>query len=286
MNIVFVADIFVKDYPIGGGEKSNDEFIYLTTKMGHNIISKNSYLLSLKEIEQYNKQNYSFIIANFICLQHKIKEYITNNCKYLIIEHDHKYLKNRNPREYNNFKAPPGEIINYDFYKNAKVVVCQSNLHKDILLSNLKINNVISLGGNFWSDDELNYIKSIKKQEKNDVASVLNFSSNPSKGTDLAINYCVKNKIKYKLIEPTSTKEFLSQISHNKYLVFIPRTPETLSRIVIEAKMLDVQVKTIKKLIGACNEKWWEEYNSEQLLNYMMNEKNNFCKSIIQYLEK
>lgn len=284
VNIVFLADLFVKDLPYGGGEKSNDELCKIARNNGHNVIELNCHLATLKKIYEYHEKNYVFIIANFICLESKIKNYITKNCKYIIIEHDHKYLLNRNPGLYPNFIAPSEQIINIDFYKNAKAVWCQSKIHKEVVEKNLHLNNIQSIGGNFWSDEELDYIANIRTDDKKGVATIVDYKGNNSKGTELSIKHCIDNNIRYSLVDLRETKEFLFELSQNKYLVFIPRTLETLSRIVIEAKMLDVKVKTIKKLIGAASEPWFE-LNSIFLVNYFRNNKIKFYNRIIESLK-
>ena len=63
-----------------------------------------------------------FIVSNFINLHEDSKDYIEKNTDYVIYEHDHKYLKSRNPAMYEDYLAPEEEIINYNFYKSAKAV--------------------------------------------------------------------------------------------------------------------------------------------------------------------
>ena len=84
-----------------------------------------------------------------------------NNKKYIIYEHDHKYLKTRDPANYPNYKAPESDIINIDFYKSAKKVLCQSSFHKSIIEKNTQLNNVQNLSGNLWSDYSLQIMEKI-----------------------------------------------------------------------------------------------------------------------------
>ena len=42
----------------------------------------------------------------------------------------------------------------------------------------------------------------------------------------------------------------------NKSLVFLPETPETLSRVIVEARMMNMGVVT-NKLVGAASEPWY-----------------------------
>lgn len=280
MKIVFIADIFASELPYGGGEKSNEELCRLIKEDGHEIIKLHTYLIKPEDASAFVKGGYKFIIANFICLSEQLKDFFAKHAQYIIIEHDHKYLAGRDPGKFENYLAPQSEIVNYEFYKNAKAVICQSKLHKEVVERNLKLKNIKSIGGNFWSDDELDYIIDIRKENKKDIASIPNFYGCVSKGTDLAIGYCIKNNIKYEMIPKMPTKEFLSEISKNKYLVFIPKTLETLSRIVVESKMLEITVKTIKPLIGACSEPWWG-LESVFLVNYMKDNKKKFYNIVL-----
>ena len=56
-----------------------------------------------------------YLISNFINLNQQVKDYITNNCNYIIYEHDHKYLRSRNPALFKEYRAPKEEIINEKF---------------------------------------------------------------------------------------------------------------------------------------------------------------------------
>ena len=42
---------------------------------------------------------------------------------------------------------------------NAKAIFAQSKLHKEVIEKNLKINNIISLGMNLWTDKQLAIIE-------------------------------------------------------------------------------------------------------------------------------
>lgn len=283
MKIFFIADFFVDKLFAGGGEKSNDEFINQCRKLNNEVITKESYYVTLEEIKKMNEDGYRFIIANFLLLHTEVLNYITKNCKYIIIEHDHKYLESRNPGLYRNFIAPKSDIRFIEFYKNSIKIICQSNLHKEIMQKNLELDNIMTINGNFWSDDELKYIEENRELiKKSSLCCIIDYSGNLSKGTDLAIQYCISNKLPYKLINVMPFRFYIDEISRHHTFVFIPRTPETFSRIIVEAKMLGTNIKTIKKLIGACNEEWWDKYSSKELIEYFLYNKENFTKIILQ----
>jgi hypothetical protein len=74
-------------------------------------------------------------------------------------------------------------------------------------------------------------------------------------------------------------KMFLNQIAKNKKLIFLPQTPETFSRLIIEAKMLNVE-SIINKNIGASYEDWFFNLNGQELINFMKNKKYEIVETI------
>ena len=132
-SVIFIADFFADQIP-GGGELNNEELINILGKRGCIINKTLSHTVNPEFVEENSNQN--FIVANFANLNTESKEALYNK-KYIIYEHDHKYLPERNPSLYEGYVAPPEKIINFDFYKNAAVVICQSQFHENIVRNNL-----------------------------------------------------------------------------------------------------------------------------------------------------
>ena len=264
MKILFIADFFA-DQVNGGGELNNSVLIDLLRDKGHEILCANSHLVS-----EYNiLSSDAIIVSNFINLSEQNKGAIQRK-KYIIYEHDHKYLRNRNPAIYKNFKAPSQAIVNYEFYKHAKAVFCQSKFHADVVKKNLEMDNIISVGGNLWTEQTLKSLSLLSKNDKHDRCSIM--SSNIShKGMDHAKFYCGKNNLEYDLISPCEHSEFLKKLGANSTLVFFPKTPETLSRIIVEARMMNMKVVT-NGLVGAVSESWFAE-KGEKLVDIMRNKR-------------
>ena len=63
--------------------------------------------------------------------------------------------------------------------------------------------------------------------------------------------------------------DFLDQLSNNRIFVFLPKTPETLSRVVVEARMMGMSVRT-NGLVGASHEPWFE-LKGDDLIEHMLN---------------
>ena len=257
MKIVFIADFFA-DQVLGGGELNNEELINNLTSDGHEIIKINSHDVTRNFIES-NSQS-AFIVANFINLSIECIASLYDK-KYVIYEHDHKYIPSRNPGIYENFKAPQADLVNVGFYRKASAVFCQSQFHKDIVGRNLSEVNLISLGGNLWPEDSLNFMEEMAHTKKAARCSIMD-SPIEHKGTREAVGYCEYKNYQYDLISSDSYEEFLSLLGKNRTLVFFPKTPETLSRIVVEARMMGMSV-VVNKMIGATREEWYKQKGAD-----------------------
>ena len=224
------------------------------------------------------------ILGNFLGLAVDVAEEITSNYSYIIYEHDHKYLRNRDPSPFDDFKAPPEMLINQELYKNAKAILCQSKLHKDVVEKNLSLPNVVNLSGNLWSKEALDYIESIAtmQEDKNDKCSIM-YSNFPNKNVEGSIRYCKIKELEYDKIMPCSHEEFLNNLNKNKSLVFFPKTLETLSRIVIEARMMNCKIIT-NKMIGAASEDWFK-LKGKALIDEMRNRRESIPNKVLAAFE-
>ena len=270
--IVYISDFFVEH--VLGGAEINDS-VLLTEVLDAEIERAQSHMVTVELLK--NNINNLIIISNFIYLSKNCKEYLQNNCKYIIYEHDHKYLISRNPGLFENYKAPPEEIINIDFYANALRIIAQSSFHKKIIEKNLNIKNIYNLGGNLWSDRSLTLLANLAKSQKNNVCSVMR-SNIAHKNTYEAVKFCKLKNISYTLIESASYEEFLFMLSQNNQFAFFPKTPETLSRVIVEARMLGNKIYT-NKMIGATHEDWFSLKGTE-LIEAMRAKKQQIKKEI------
>ena len=272
----FIADFFV-DQVAGGGELNNEIVIKDLISRKFKVEKINSHSMSLEVLKKM-KDDF-FIISNFINLPIESKEYLQENCNYVIYEHDHKYLITRNPADFEDYLAPKEAIVNYEFYRKAKAIFCQSKLHSEIVKKNLKLDNIENLGGNLWLDNDLEKMEEFASRDKKEKCSIMD-SIVGHKNTKGSVVYCKSKGHEYDLIEPCSYYDFLEKLSRNDKLVFFPRTPETLSRVIVESRMMNMKVITNKR-VGAISEDWFGLKGIE-LINFMKNKR----KEIITKVEK
>ena len=275
MRIVFVADFFVEQI-LGGGELNSEELIFMLQADGHEVLKYNSHEVTVETISEHKNDN--FIIANFCNLKNEVIASLYDK-RYVIYEHDHKYLKTRNPGVFKGFKAPKTELVNIQFYTNAIAVLCQSNFHLEIVKLNTGLNNLINLSGNIWSVDSLKFMRQQSAVEKFDKHAIME-SNIEHKNTADAIKYCRAKSIPYVLVSSNSYEKFLQSLGKNKTFIFLPKTPETLSRVIVEARMMNMGVVS-NKLIGATKEPWYQ-LKGESLIQVMMQKRCEIKNKVVE----
>ena len=277
---IFIDDFFLEDCLLGGGELNNYELIKCLEKKGVTVETVNSHLVSEEFIKSNIKKN--FIISNFWNLRNSCMNLLEQKGKYIIYEHDHKYLNIRDPSSFENYIAPKKNLINLNFYKNAIATICQSKLHQTVIKKNLEFENIHSVGGNLWSSETLDIVEKFSERDKEEKYSIM-ASPNPIKNTGVAIKYCKVKEYEYELIRMMPHTDFLDTISKNKGLVFFPRVLETLNRVVIEARMMNCQVVTNKK-VGATSEPWFS-LKGKELISKMREKREHIPKFVMELFD-
>ena len=134
-------------------------------------------------------------------------------------------------------------------------MLCQSQFHSNIIESNLGLNNIVNLSGNLWAPKSIELMTDAAKKSKNGKCAIMD-STIPHKNTREAELYCRAKNIPYELISSSNYYEFLSLLGGFSKFIFMPKTPETLSRVTVEARMMGLSVISNKN-IGATQEPWY-----------------------------
>lgn len=278
MNYIFISDFFF-DTIKGGAEICNDVLISELRK-DSDVITIQSREAHVEVIKAFKDRN--FIIANFMNLSQQSKEYLQNNCSYIIYEHDHKYLKTRNPTPFPDYKAPSHMLVNQVFYNKAKCVIAQSQKHKEIVEKNLPCATVIEADITLYHDEQLDHLEYLNSNQYMpdvymDGMFILN-SDIQHKGTIQSVQYCEKNHLKYAL-HKGEWRSMMKFLYGSDGLVFFPQTFETMSRLVVEARMLNKKV-ICPSNIGAIHQSWFKTLKGNDLIQYHRENKTKFLDKI------
>ena len=281
IKILYISDFHLNELKFGGAEYNDNEIINSLQESGCEV----TFVKSINITKNFLQQNYYDlkIISNFLFMDELSKKEIVRQGKYILYEHDHKYLASRNPAFHTNFLAPKTKIINRDLYFGANLVFCQSSFQETIIKKNLDINNTYNISGNIWSKKDLNKITELSKNKKQDLYSILECEMD-SKNMQGAIDFCKQKQYNYELIEDENYYRFLEKISKNIGLVFIPRSPETLSRICVEARMMGCKVIT-NQLVGVKYEDWFKK-NSEEIISEMSQVREKVTSRILKLINE
>ena len=265
--ILFISDFFIDEIS-GGAEICDDILIRLLCDDGFDVVKFKNTDLTDKHIKLYRTCGYHMIISNFTLMSDSASTELVNYPNsYSIMEHDHKYVKTRNPAVYKDYIAPFQDIVNREIFTNAKNIFAQSKIQAECIRQNLKINNVINLGMSLWTDEQLKIIEKNLSNPKQSDASVVD-SKNPTKNTAATISYCEEKAIAYTLIGSKEYSEFIKQLSFHETHVFIPRVLESFNRVLLEARMLDCKIKTTN-LNGCISEDWFKQYKGKELIEFV-----------------
>ncbi len=274
--VVFIADFFKKDL-LGGAESNDSVLIEHLEQSGYEVEKKNSREV---RVSDFVSNDSTFIVGNFVALSEEVKSAMANGrAKYIIYEHDHKYVSNRNPAEFPDFVAPPKYLVNKKFYQSAHKVFVLSSVCAQVIKKNLGIDNVVNIGTSLWSKEKFELIRRLQ-QEPNDktIEYAVMESGNPTKGMQAALNYCNSKQLNYSLIGSKEEEVFLKQLKKTDKLVFIPQVLETFNRLSVEAKMLECKLITKPKLLGFASESCFELSGAE-LIDEMESRVNAALKS-------
>jgi len=280
-DIVFISDFFVNE--VNGGAEIYDDLLLSELRLkGHNVITFKSNEIIDKHINLYNNSGFVFFVSNFVTLPERTKKFLQfEQNEYCIIEHDHKYLRSRNPALFTDFKAPPQEIINKDFYQNAKYIFCQSSKHAEVLSENLQIKNVINLGCSLWSKVQLDHIRASITTQKDEA--FISGDRNPIKGLLEAISYCKNKNIDFNVVPKLPYNQFIESLAQYNKFVFFPKTLESFCRVIVEARMLGCKLLT-NNFNGCTYEPWFKDHKGEALIDFVDQQRDKVISKIEEHL--
>ena len=279
MKIFYISDFFASEIA-GGAELCDEVLLSLLKDAGHKVVKFKAPEVGPKHLDLYKKFGFHFLISNFIQLSGGARSwFVENPSLYSIMEHDHKYIRSRDPSQYPDFLVSKNDLINQSFYINAKNIFAQSSLHAEVISKNLNISNVVNLGMSLWSDEHLDILENLVDTEKTVAHAVLD-SRNPTKNTFRNVGFCESKGLSYTKIGSPDYSMFMQQLSKCEKLVFFPAVLETFNRMLIEARMLNCRVIT-NELNGCISEPWFKKLTGQKLIDFARTERVNVAQKIV-----
>jgi hypothetical protein len=269
--IAYVSDFFLSD--LKGGAEFVDNTIITYLKQKTNITLINTNKLTIDILDNFD----FFIISNISLAAPDIVDYLSTK-KYIIIEHDYKFIQSR--------WIPVIDVISKErrlphfikLYDNAIKTFVQTEYHKKVFEQNEITSNFDSLDCSIWSEDELNLLELTLTTSKKTKQFCIVDSDSFIKGTKQAMQFCELNKIKYDLIKSPNYVTFVSMLAEYQNLIFFPVLAETCSRLAVEARCLGCNV--ISHAPYGANTSDWFTLDGKKLITYLNERSKQNLKSI------
>lgn len=258
--IAYISDFFLVDHT--GGAEFVDNTIINFLKGKVDLTSIRSQEVTKNKLDEFD----FFILSNLSLLDHSLVPYLCTK-KYMIIEHDFKFLRGRNIPIWDVIVKEPKINIFVDLYKNAKVTFLQTKFHQLVFEQNNIISNFYNLDCSVWSEQELDLFDSVLLSTKKEKDICVVNSSSFIKGTQQAIDFCKNNNIKFELISNSNYLEFIKSLRKYNTLIFFPILAETCSRLAVEARCMGCNVVSWYKF-GATDSDWFS-LKEKDLISYL-----------------
>lgn len=292
--VIFVSDFFVHDYQ-GGAELTSETYIECCPKKLVKLYARGL----TKELVLGNKDK-KWVFGNWTSAPlDALAQLVVSECDYSIIEYDYKICKYRSPQlhQIQENKAcdcligkkmgPYGPFVD-NFYARAKNIFFMSEQQRQYYINNTSVfrknahKNSLVLGS-AWPEVDLQFLitkynnrvkNGIKKPNTYAILSGGTWIKN-QKGCE---EFCKNNNISYELVGNLPHGAFLDKLSEYEGLVFLPAGFDTAPRIVIEAKIMGLNLH-LNDFVQHQHEEWFAGDVSD-MLDHLRTRKNVLWRNI------
>lgn len=290
--VVFVGDMFASDYQ-GGAELTTDAIV---KKSPYKTFQVHSTSLTVEMIDRY--KHLYWIICNFTqCDAAALAHLVSSGAKYSVIEYDYKYCMFRSEVMHQKQTGhacdcplrPHGVLIE-KLYQGAQHVFWMSEKQKEHFLSRMPAlifgspdQHVVQ--SSVLSDETIDKLLALRELHEQSVKQIpvkiwgVQGSNNWIKGTQDTIQWCAANKMPVKILGNMPYEEFLVELARCAGLVFRPLDFDTCPRVVIEAKLIGLDL-LLNDNVQHKDEPWFTG-SIDETVAYLRSRGEHFWKYIV-----
>ncbi len=262
--VIFVADLFAEDY-IGGAELTTEAILDMSPVK---IFKLHSASLSEDLVQKNADKNW--ILCNWSgASKNGLVALVNNTCSYSVVEYDYKYCTFRSSHLHKLQTAKDctchltqhGQFVSA-FYKKAKHVFFMSEKQMKeyyrLFPAFQKVDNSHVLSS-VWRDSDLVKLSNIRfnRKSNNGKWAILQ-GGTWIKNQVVTEAYCKAKGLTYDLIGGMPYYDFLTALSQYRGLVFHPAGFDTCPRLVIEAKLMGLELD-LNDYVQHYDEPWFTE---------------------------
>lgn len=287
---VVVADFFVEE--IQGGAELTTESLIKEAPRSRKIFKLHSNSLTPELIR--NNKDKTFIITNFVtATSESLDTFVEEAVKYYIIEFDYKYCRFRSEGLHLMQTKKPCDCATNEaiknvlvpFFKAAQKIFWMSEAQKKRYTTKVpeikEINSEVL--SSVFDKESLDFIESLYQETKNKeklkkIAILSKDNSSWIKGIESTIAYLNVEGKEYVHLPKLPYKQFLAEMARYQTFCFRPSDKDTCPRIVIEAKLLGLDL-LLNRNVQHKDEAWFNS-SREEMINYLSSRSEFFWSSI------
>lgn len=288
-DVLVVSDAFSDEF-VGGAELTLDA---LLERCGDLRLKKiHSSDLTLENVEEAKDK--LWIFGNYALVGAPVLEAVALNVKnYTVLEFDYKFCKHRSLEKHLEIEglacdchaSQLGHFV-AKFLLGASTLWWMSEKQRDI--HSKRFEELLDIPGgvlsSVLSDASLETIKNLRSARKpNDNWLILEHDS-WIKGTSKTVKLAAEKRLNYELVGRVSPEEMLSKLASSKGLFFHPNGADTCPRIVIEAKLLGLELDC-NEHVQHLDEKWFSS-SIQDIEAYIEEAKQRFWNRVRKELTK
>lgn len=286
-DVIFVADLFREEYA-GGGELTTDALLQSTPYKTH-CVKSNALTPNLIQTGVQK----TWVFFNFRQMDHNLIPYIVQNLHYFVVEYDYKFCMYRSI-DLHKIKTGSdcdcqdeqiGKIIS-TFYTGAEHHFYMSAAQRDVYLERFPfLESNSSVLSSVFDVNDLSYIESLRDATKKDNGKWAIVDGNSwIKGVEESKAYLDETGEDYDLIGGLNYSDLLRKLSDYKGLVAQPLGHDTCPRLVIEAKLLGLEL-LLNENIQHKEEEWFQG-TPDEIETYLLDGHNRFWNKITNHVER
>jgi len=286
--VVFISDLHVSDYT-GGAELSTDA-LSKTSPFGE-VCFLRSRELTPEHISKGSQKMWVFF--NFGSMNLNLVPTIVANCHYFIVEYDYKFCRFRSVEKH---KEEVGEdcdcheqrfgLFMSSFFAGAEHVFYMSEVQRKIHTDRFPFlgNEKSSVLSSIFDTPDLAFIERLRKDRQTNGKYAVIGSESWIKGTKKTSEYLTEKGVEFDVLSGLSYHDMLRKLSEYEGLCFQPLGGDTCPRVVIEAKLLGLELD-INENVQHAKEHWFSQ-SLDEVESYILDGNNRFWNKIIEFVEK
>lgn len=288
-DVIFVSDMFSDEYT-GGAELTTEAFFktspFKTFKLKSSEIDENKISQGVQK---------TWIFFNFRGMDHNLIPAIVQNLYYFIVEYDYKFCKYRSldlhlreeNEECNCHEEQIGKFIS-TFYTGAEHMFLMSHEQKNIITDRfpflLDNTSVLSSAFDVKTLEYIDKLYNSRMKEGHNGKHAIVDGNSWIKGVKESSENLTSKNIEFDIIGGLAHSDLLRTLSEYKCLTFLPLGADTCPRLVIEAKLLGLELD-LNENVQHAKEAWFNG-SREEIEIYLLDGHNRFWNKIELHLNR